>query len=183
MKFITLALVAASSVALFANGNSSSATAQVGVQIVAPISIVNPDQSKLDFGMVTVNDPSQPITIAWLPSPTGAGTPTYANCDPYAGIANNAPRGFAWFRIRKDHDLGWNNVSISVPKTVSLGKGVTVTTQATGLVPSSSDGQPAYLSNTTDKDMSHFWVGGTLEADANTFGIYSATMTVTANYQ
>jgi hypothetical protein len=40
------------------------------------------------------------------------------------------------------------------------------------------------LSNTeVGVDLKHFYVGGTLTAPAGTYGIFSGTMTVTANYQ
>jgi len=176
---ITLALVAAAP-ALFANGNSATATATVGVKIVAPIALVNPDQSKLDFGMVTVSDPTLPIKVVF---PGGANAiSSYENCDPYAGGANKGSQ--AWFHIRKDHDLGWGNVNIAVPPTVDLGGGVLVTTDSTVLQPCFTlNGQPVFLSNTSQDDMKHFWVGGTLDAPANTFGAFSGIMTVTASYQ
>jgi len=177
MKLVTLALVAASSVAVFANGNMATANAEVGVKIVAPICIVNPDQSKLDFGTVTVSDPTLGITVVHLTD----GTTGYKNCDPYS---NTTIGGTAWFHIRKDHDLTWANVNVSVPPTVDLGSGVTVSTQTSPWEQCSTlNGQPTFLSNTTYDDLRHFWVGGTLTAPANTFGTFSATMTVTANYQ
>jgi hypothetical protein len=185
MKLITLALVATGSVALFANGgNQSTATAEVAVKIVAPICIVNPNQSKLDFGMVTVNDATQPIAIAWVPDMYGSGTLGYTNCDPYADATSNGPSSFAWFHIRKDHDLGWNNVNVTVPATVVLGTGVQVATKSSPWdFCYTLNGLPVFLSNTTGDDMKHFYVGGTLTAAANTFGTFSKTMTVTANYQ
>lgn len=179
---ITLALVAAST-ALVANGNSSQASAWVGVKIVSPILIGNPNQSKLNFGVVTVADAGQPIALKWEPDVNGAGVMEYTNADPYANGANPT-KSFAWFHLRKDHDLAWSNVNIDVPATVDLGSGVMVATKSSPLGPCGTlYGFPPFLSNTTYDDIQHFFVGGTLTAPANTFGNFSGTLTVTASYQ
>jgi hypothetical protein len=176
-SLITLALAAAAP-ALFANGNTATASAEVGVKIFAPIAIVNPDQSKLDFGMVTVSDPGQPIKVTY---PAGSPSASYENCDPYTGTSVG---GQAWFHIRKDHDLGWGNVQILVPASVDLGGGVQVATDRQALQPCYTlNGQPVFLSNTTWDDMKHFYVGGTLTAPKDTYGTFSGLMTVTASYQ
>ncbi len=177
---VTLALVAAST-ALFADGNTSTATATVGVKIVSPISIVNPDQSQLNFGWVTVDDPTQGISVAYPPAVNGAGTATYTNCSVYPG---HFPGGQAWFHLRKDHDLDWANVNVTVPAVVPLGPGVLVTTASTPWYACGTYlGLPILFSNTTGDDLRHFWVGGVLTADAGVFGNFSAVMTVVANYQ
>jgi len=180
MKLVTLALVAAGSVALFANGNSSSATADVSVKIVAPILVSNVFGSNLDFGAVTVNDPTQPIAITYNPSVYGSGTPAFTNCDPYANNGANGPSTFAWFHIRKDHNVDWSGVNIAVDPVVALGSGVQVATQNSQL--SQCTALPLLPGQTYD-DTQHFYVGGTLSAPAGTFGTFHGTMNVTVSYQ
>lgn len=183
--FITLALVAAAPALFAAGGNQSTATADVAVKIVAPISLVNPNNSAINFGIVTVNDPTKPIEVQFVPTNEGGiKTLKYTNSDPYADKEGSKPSSFAWFHVRKDHNVDWSNVGFTVPGTVTLGTGVKVITAKSDLTQCTQLlGQPVFLSNTTYADLRHFYVGGTLQADANTFGEFKKTITVTAYYQ
>lgn len=179
MKYLPLVLAAASSATLFAAGNVSTATAEVGVKIISPVVIVNPDNSKLDFGTVTVLDDTQPIQVMHSPN----GPKNYVNCEAYPGTNMG---GLAWFHVRKDHELGWGNVNITVPATVNLGHPqVNVATERGALDPCYTYmGLPLLLNNTVPGvDLGHFYVGGTMTAGAGVYGAFSGIMTVTANYQ
>lgn len=179
MKYLPLVLAAASSAALFATGNVSTATAEVGVKIISPVVIVNPGNTKLDFGMVTVDNDTQPIQVTFSPN----GAKSYTNCEAYPGSNLGS---LAWFHVRKDHELGWGNVNITVPATVNLGNpDVNVATERGAMDPCFTYlGLPLLLNNTVlGVDLGHFYVGGTLTAGAGVYGAFSGTMTVTANYQ
>jgi len=180
MKLITLALAAAGSVALFANGNTSSATADVDVKIVVPILVSNVFGDPLNFGAVTVRDIAQPIDITYVPDVNGYGTPSFSNCDPFPLNGQLGPSTFAWFHIRKDHNIAWSGVNIAVDPVVSLGSGVQV---ATANSPRALCTALPLLPGMDGNDANHFYVGGTLTAPAGTFGTFHGVMNCTVNYQ
>lgn len=155
-----------------ANPNTATASADCKVQIVAPIAISNVFDDKLDFGYIVVADPSKELSINMNPENGNLDTPK--NCAP----KNNNRSTAAWFHIAKDVEIGWNGVTITVPETVSLTHGATITTKK-GSLNECNASIPGASMHTNEK---HFYVGGTLNVPARTFGQLTGKLNVTVAY-
>jgi hypothetical protein len=171
-KIIALALVAGCT-ALMADGNSSSASADAKVQIVAPITVSNVFADKLDFGQIVVNDATKAMSVVMAPDTAVLGT--FVNC---VRKNNSAGTNAAWFHIAKDQDIAWGGVNIKVDPTVDMGKGAKIT-PATGGLTSCTAGIPGAAPHT---DQAHFNVGGKLEVPAGVFGFLTGKLNVTVAY-
>jgi hypothetical protein len=177
MKFIALALVAASSVVLLADGKTATATAPVAVQIVSPITLIS--NGIMQFGKVVVDDPTNPVVITLTPTDGDNFTAAKTIVNGSDLKSSQAPT-VPFFHARYDSTIGWPGLTVTTDPVVNLGKGV-------NLVPDLTAGL-GFLHNCTiyplspGQDAKHFPLGGVLTADAGVFGAFNGQVSVTVAY-
>lgn len=177
MKYLPLALLAASSASLFAaTPGSATASADIAVQIVSPITLVS--NGSLNFGKVVVADPAQAVVVKLSPNNNDSFScdATYTN-----GAAMGAAPSVPFFHARYDEAIGWAGLSITADPSVTLATGVVVVPQV-DLTHVQMNCVLASITPGPGQDASHFPVGGTLTADPGIFGVYSGKFNVTVAY-
>jgi len=177
MKLVTLALVAASSFALFADGKSATATAPVAVQIISPITLTS--NGIMQFGKVVVDDMQNPVVITLTPT-SGDFFTANKTIKNGSDLSSSQAPTVPFFHARYDQSVGWGGLTVTTDPIVNLGAGV-------NLVPDLGTGlgfvrdcviyplQPG-------QEAKHFPLGGTLTADAGVLGTYTGQVSVTVAY-
>ncbi len=195
-KLTTLALLAASGFLFAADGNSTSATADAFVRIVAPVKMVK--SSDISFGAIVVDDLSKDAFVTMTTNHQAGQLNSVANlsdwkdCAPYKGSRQVAAVSGAGFHYNFDNWAAKTNdagIQINVPATVTLnntanGRGpaceLTTKTDLPADPCNGVAGLPTAISGyTTSK---HFSVGGTLKIPAGALGEKQGTLTVTVQY-
>lgn len=174
---ITLALVAASSSVLFADGSSATATAPVAVQLISPITLIS--NGIMQFGKVVVDDLNQPVAVTLTPTDGDSFTATKSIVNGSVAGSSQAPT-VPFFHARYDKTVGWAGLTVTTDANVALAPGVNLVPDlATGLT---------YLHNCVifplhpTQESQHFPLGGTLTADAGVLGSYTGLVSVTVAY-
>lgn len=176
-KLLSLALIAAASPVLFADGSSATATAPVAVQLISPITLIS--NGMMQFGKVVVDDLQQPVTVTLTPTDGDSFVAAKAITNGTALGSSQAPT-VPFFHARYDNTVGWAGLTVTTDANVNLGPGV-------NLVPDLASGL-AFLHNCVifplhpSQAAQHFPLGGTLTADAGVLGSYSGLVSVTVAY-
>jgi len=179
-NLIALALVVASP-ALFADGNSASATAKASVNIVAPLNLIA--TSDMNFGNIVVDtyDKGGKVTLASTVGPNSepkAALTNFVNTAIFTGPKIDATAAF--FHFQRDERYENVNVIIDPLVTLSGGRGPDVKLATTHDLPADACG---YFHNPHGVVAKHFSVGGTLDIPGGAFGQKNGTIKVTVAYK
>jgi len=173
LKFFTLSVaIFAFSTISFGQGNTSSATANAGANIITPIGITVDEGSQLQFGDLIATSTSYSVTIAPAGTRTSTGNAAFFTETGYSAVS---------FTVTGEAGASYN---ITLPTEILL-EGAGDDMALTNFIDNKNGSSS--ISGTTgsyEAGSDSFTVGATLTVGANqAAGEYSATFPVTVAYQ